>query len=510
MRINFTKAFCLTLCILLLLAGCAGPGPGPGRERKNGLLKPLEKTYDDSLIDEIVWECELSCEDGEPPVPVSYRLPQLRADTEDARRLNAEWEKLRSDAEAAKAAGKEREDIYYKEITYKSYWNGSLLSLVVERSALYGPQLGYSVYNYDFEAGKALSNAELFSRLNTDGETVERALRFAAAGRFDEDCRQHPEAYGDCFDAFELRAQTVSTGNLQAETASLFLDGGGRLCACALIGVPAGSGTYTAKLCLELEPPRGVSRTAECDFISAELKDNAVTLRFADTDLAGPCLPGDGLKFDTPYPVEGLYGEYTDLALGFLGNGGSAYLLLIDKSGCITFCNIMTGMNCGPRFFAVGPLPAPSGVKSCVSEQEEDGYSLYAVTEDGRKLDLYEAISSAEAALPFLFRDRSWETQDGACRLSFSGDTSFPSWHGGSVSADGEPLSFLGMTESGLHFSACFYTDSGGSCCILTLGCPVTSEDAPVLTVTQGCGPQLPGLPKGGELALFQREGLAG
>ena len=262
---------------------------------------------------------------------------------------------------------------------------------------------------------------------------------------------------------------------------------------------------------LQKQRSPGISKKVSCEFITAELRDNRVTLTFRNEGLAGLFTNSSTIRYDHPYPVEGLYGEYTDIGLGFLGNGGYAYLLLADTNGQITFCNIMNGMNCGYRFIANGPLPQLLGITSFAVESDEGGSSLLAVSDSGRATDLYDLITQAEICLPYPLQDTTWQTHDGTYALHFTGEAPLVTYSGGGgVLGTGLSLQYLGLTQTGMHYYCPLLLEEGDLVTLMVSLEPLTplsgSGEGYVITLTQIFGPDLSGL-RDGTLQLFPAAG---
>ena len=495
-------AVCILLC--LLLTGC-GTASQPAVTAEPADPVPEARTsYDDSLLSEVKCTGSYIEEGWQEGIAYDYRLPQILDDTPDAEAVNAELRQMGQNAEGGL--------VMYDRITWESHWNGSLLSLVLTMRETFHYDLGYFTCNYDFALGRSLSNRELLERFQADPEMGESVLRRAAIAKYDQESCALAASCGDCFgDRQSLRAETISAPTTEISRIPLYLDDSGHLHAFGLIGTFAGGGAYYADLLLDLDPDSGISKTAECDFIRAELKNSAVTVTFLDQGLAEDFLPLNEVSFDTPYPVEGLYGDYIDLSVSFLGNGGEAYLFLLDSTGHISFCNLLQSARWGCRFLAVGPLLWPEAVQSLEKIQDPGGFSVEAVTGSGERVDLYDPVSKAQSILFNSHYGSSWYTEDGTHCMNFTDDSPEVTWAGGwGILGTGEITRFMGMTEKGMHFELQLLTDAGDYIPLImtreTLSSYAFPEGTGSMTLHQIDGPLLSGLPESGSAKLVLPE----
>lgn len=504
----------LILALTLALAGCGGHSDDPAESKKDpaeSSKKPasssqeqtdLPKVYDDSLIEEAVHEKDIEDEDAPEKMHLSYWLPQIKDDSQDAEDFNASLQEIWTEAEKG--------DFYYDQVRWESHWNDSLLSLIVTMRAPFEPIEDYFALNYDFEEHRAITGEELMERLDATPEEAETAMRRAAAHVFDASATEISKQDGDCTDAlWDLRAQTIGRKNLNLETTPVYLNDDGEPHAFAAIGTPAGGGSYNVDLSLDLKPEGGVRKTVEREFIKAELANNSVTLTFADTEFSRAFMGHTPVKFHSPYPVEGLYGEYTDMEVGFIGNGGDVFLFLTDTNGCVTFCDIFAGLEGTPRFSAVGPVYDVTDVKSYEVQQDEDGFDVCAKTGDGSVFSLWVPLTKAESVMPSALQKSSWYAEDARYSMSFGGEDYAIKWaEDGNSAAIGFALRYLGMTEEGQRFRVDLETpdlEYAGGYLTLSYYMPGMWEDK--LTYTQVSGTLLPGIPEDGIVVMDESMG---
>ncbi len=219
------------------------------------------RTYDDSLITEAYSiEKEITFDPGteyEYKENFSYHIPQLSDETADAKAINQEilnaFEKMAKKLETAD----ENYDEYINGVSYQTTWNDSLLSLVIESAYMYADAREYMVYNYDFENGTRLTNADLVERAGLSEDAYIKTLRYAAVAESDKTADELNAAQEESYDEgitdemrqswhaeeILLRAQTMSDRYTNMDT-PLYMNANGNLEAIARIGVMAGSGWY--------------------------------------------------------------------------------------------------------------------------------------------------------------------------------------------------------------------------------------------------------------------------
>ena len=497
------------LLLLFLLTGC---GPSAAVPQEQSVSAPTEAAtapteagpaYDHSLLSEKKIEGMFTPSNGGNDISYSFCLPQLPADNPDAIALNDLLLQPVRDMEAG--------SLPYQRIFWEDHWNGGLLSLVLTMQVTGTNDFQYRCYHYDFASGRTLRNADLLASLNVTEEEAEQALRKAAVSLYDLESFALAEAYGDCFaDRLSLRAETLSELTTEINQLPIYLDDSGRLHCFGLIGTFSGDGAYRADLLLDLSPAPGVTRTAQYEFIRAELKNNQVTVTFEDTGLAGLFVPQNRVEFHKPYQVQGLYGDYTDLSVGFQGNGGDAYLFLLDTTGHVTFCNLMQSARLG-RFTAVGPLLMPKMVRGFEARQEEGGHSVVAITESGEEIDLYEHVWKAQSLVDPNHYGASWYTEDGSHCMNFHLDSRDVTWAGGwGMLAQGEINRYMGMNEQGLQYEMLLLTEEGNYLdAVLTRQCLSSfafPEGTGTMTLTQVSGQPLSGLSPEGTAILVLPE----
>lgn len=345
-------------------------------------------------------------------------------------------------------------------------------------------------------AGASGTNEEVLESLGLSPEKAWQCLRRAAARRFDESCQAYEDRDAFPVDSIlDLRFMTVSRSNLSPFILPLTRDGE-RLYAEIPIGTAAGSGVFTERLEVPLSE-EGVVKKAALDGVRAELKNNRVTLRFARSNGAS----FSAAKAGVPVEVEGLYGKYTDIFLGYAGNGGDLFLCLTDTEGRLSFCNLFRCAMTHTPFYAIGPVLHGGRIAGYRMDTDAGGSEISVLMQDGEELSISEFVSFAEGVVSPIFANTGWGCPrfslglyDGRLRIE---DAS------GVLASDGSVM-YLGMTGEGMHYLFdCFDTDGSYLSGILTLEYRPEEQGGSVLIIKQLTGPRLEVLPGSGEMMLF-------
>ena len=441
------KALLAGALSLLLLAGCT-PTTGEGGSSASA---PEQSKWSDSLIEELYSE-----EEKFQGAVYSYHVPQLKADTEDAKTINRTIDQAFGDLVRVSLNDMEQGyDPVGESVTWTSYWDDSMVSLLVTSD--YGTgQNYYEAYNYDFETGKQVTQDELLQRTGWDPAEYREALRKMAANEFDRSQDSFEAGAKDWMP--QLRAKTICDDTL--DMAKLFLDEDGTLTAAATIFTPAGGGT--CETLLKPEKFENVSKSASCEFVHAELKDNQVWVTFQKTEESDWFLNGR-VQYDTPYQVKGLYGNYTDLYMGPVGTDFFPFLFVTDDQGRVTFCNVIHCTELGDHLMGIGPLRLEKPVVSYEDGLVPDGrgdrhHTVFAVDADENRTDLMDYLEPAEKNLVANMKDSSWGTPDSKFGFEYrdgrltvcdydhpNGENpNFVGW-----------ISYLGMTDRGIEYYFC-------------------------------------------------------
>ena len=408
----------LAALLLLSLAACGEKEPD---DTPSG--------YDDSLISELYSEEGEYTDAENNTLSYRYHVPQIVSETAVAAALNAEIaDKFGALVQEQKSMMAGRVSLTCFSVTWKSYWNDSLLCLVLT-SEMDGDLTDYAVYSYDFFGGKRLTSEDLLAREGLSTQEFVMAARRTAANYFDglyRDALSGSMGGADFIASYaERRAWTLSDENINAEM-RLYLDGGA-LHMIVPVGSFAGAASYDADIAVDLSARETVERTAQDSFVKARLSGGSLTVSFEKT--ADSAWYAENFRFDygTAYPVAGLYSDYTDVFVGSVGQGYFPYVFLLTKEGAVEYVNLLEGLTAG-FLCDGGPLGGVGDIVSFESGEVEEDYGTYqtvfAVDQNGRKHDLSGPVSDADYTVPseFLGEWTAIVTHDTAEQGSYDSD----------------------------------------------------------------------------------------
>lgn len=408
----------LAALLLLSLAACGEKEPD---DTPSG--------YDDSLISELYSEEGEYTDAENNTLSYCYHVPQIVSETAVAAALNAEIaDKFGTLVQEQKSMMAGRVSLTCLSVTWKSYWNDSLLCLVLT-SEMDGDLTDYAVYSYDFFGGKRLTSEDLLAREGLSTQEFVMAARRTAANYFDglyRDALSGSMGGADFIASYaERRAWTLSDENINAEM-RLYLDGGA-LHMIVPVGSFAGAASYDADIAVDLSARETVERTAQDSFVKARLSGGSLTVSFEKT--ADSAWYAENFRFDygTVYPVAGLYSDYTDVFVGSVGQGYFPYVFLLTKEGAVEYVNLLEGLTAG-FLCCGGPLGGVGDIVSFESGEVEEEYGTYqtvfAVDVSGEKHDLSGPVSDADYTVPseFLGEWTATVTHDTAEQGSYDSD----------------------------------------------------------------------------------------
>lgn len=408
----------LAALLLLSLAACGEKEPD---DTPSG--------YDDSLISELYSEEGEYTDAENNTLSYRYHVPQIVSETAVAAALNAEIaDKFGALVQEQKSMMAGRVSLTCLSVTWKSYWNDSLLCLVLT-SEMDGDMTDYAVYSYDFFGGKRLTSEDLLAREGLSTQEFVMAARRTAANYFDglyRDALSGSMGGADFVASYaERRAWTLSDENINAEM-RLYLDGGA-LHMIVPVGSFAGAESYDADLALDLSARETVEKTAQDSFVKARLSGGSLTVSFEKT--ADSAWYAENFRFDygTAYPVAGLYSDYTDVFVGSVGQGYFPYVFLLTKEGAVEYVNLLEGLTAG-FLCDGGPLGGVKDIVTFESGTVEEEYGTYqtvfAVDVSGEKHDLSGPVSDADYTVPseFLGEWTATVTHDTAEQGSYDSD----------------------------------------------------------------------------------------
>ena len=201
----------LTALLLLNLAACGEKEPD---DTPSG--------YDDSLISELYSEEGEYTDAENNTLAYSYHVPRIMSETAVAAALNDEIaDQFGALVQEQKNMMASRVSLTCLSVTWTSYWNDSLLCLVV-RAEMDGDTSTTETYSYDFFGGKRLMSEDLLARCELSTQDFITAARRTAANYFDEtyrDALSGSMGGADFIASYaERRAWTLSDENINAET----------------------------------------------------------------------------------------------------------------------------------------------------------------------------------------------------------------------------------------------------------------------------------------------------
>ena len=408
----------LAALLLLSLAACGEKEPD---DTPSG--------YDDSLISELYSEEGEYTDAENNTLSYRYHVPQIVSETAVAAALNAEIaDKFGALVQEQKSMMAGRVSLTCLSVTWKSYWNDSLLCLVLT-SEMDGDMTDYAVYSYDFFGGKRLTSEDLLAREGLSTQEFVMAARRTAANYFDglyRDALSGSMGGADFIASYaERRAWTLSDENINAEM-RLYLDGGA-LHMIVPVGSFAGAASYDADIAVDLSARETVEKTAQDSFVKARLSGGSLTVSFEKT--ADSAWYAENFRFDyeTVYPVAGLYSDYTDVFVGSVGQGYFPYVFLLTKEGAVEYVNLLEGLTAG-FLCDGGPLGGVKDIVAFESGTVEEEYGTYqtvfAVDAAGEKHDLSGPVSDADYTVPseFLGEWTATVTHDTAEQGSYDSD----------------------------------------------------------------------------------------
>ena len=186
--------------------------------------------------------------DGSSSGHYTYRVPQLLAETKDAKAINREIaDRYGPIVEEALASKEDGTGISCRYVAWTSYQYGDILSLIVSCGWNYDAT-EERVYLYDTAAGTRLTTTALLTALGVDETVFLDTVRRVAAERFDA---QYSQTGAAAEEVAERRAWTLSDANINMDIGA-YPDGAGWLYAVVPIGSIAGASAYEQVLPLGL------------------------------------------------------------------------------------------------------------------------------------------------------------------------------------------------------------------------------------------------------------------
>lgn len=346
----------------------------------------------------------------------AYSVPQIIDDTEDATAINdlitSLFEDMHNTMQKAATEGKitaeEFDSVVCLQTTYDCYWNGSIASIVIASTSYYDDNTQYNIFNYDFESCKQLSNEEMFAIKGITSEKFVENLRRAAVYALDAEMGQFfeyemPLNEGELWcadldnegvqqkyvDYLMARAKTINSDNIN-ENLPVFLDEQGELQAVTPL---FRMGMYDGVTNI-LSPREWVNNGANAyngDLLDVISKDDGIYLTIYKDDWSLAVFEEfPNFDFAKEYKINGLYKNYIDAKISWVGNGNQPYIILLSDDGMISYVDIWEGIASG-YFSAVEPLWSMANIKA-FSEDEAYEYRVVAERQDGKLVDVEDAL----------------------------------------------------------------------------------------------------------------------
>lgn len=343
-----------------------------------------------------------------------YSVPQIIDETEDAKEINYFIECLFGDmhntmqraAKEGKITAEEFDSTGWFQTNYDCYWNDSIASIVIYSTGYYDNETKYNVYNYDFATGKQVSNEDLFALKGITGEKFAENVRRAAVYTLDREMGNFFEyempltedelwyadvvgeevqhMYGDYLLA---RAKTIHMDNID-EYLPVYLDEQGELQAVTHLYNMSMYGEVTDIL----SPIEWVNNDVKVycgDLLQVVSKDDGIYLTIYRDDWSDDMYEQfPTFEFAKEYKINGLYKNYKDARISWVGNGRQPYILLLSDDGMISYVDVWEGI-ASEYFCAVEPLWGLANLKSFSEESE---YRIAAVSHDGMLVDVEDAL----------------------------------------------------------------------------------------------------------------------
>lgn len=317
-------------------------------------------------------------------------VPMILDDTEAAKEVNEQLEgafksyhdKLIKAAETGKISAEDLEESDWYLTTYEVFQNGPIASIIISCEHYYSGDILYTVYNYDFEEGKLLNNAALLEKAGMDMEECIKGLRRAAAYEVDASIKEFfeseiPTAGNETEMAgigyiedevqqmyvyfLKCRFESLSAENIDQYT-PMYLDNSGEVTAIVSIKDMGQYGEHQSMLQPKQTKNRLVKDGGD-DIVCVDIREDGVYIKVSEAETAPYLFDVSGMEYNTDYKIDGLFKNYIDAAVSWVGNGMQPYVLLLSDDGMISYVDICLCANSG-YFSAVEPLWGMYGIKS--------------------------------------------------------------------------------------------------------------------------------------------------
>lgn len=343
-----------------------------------------------------------------------YSIPQIMDDTEDANEINSFIASLFEDmhntmqkaAKEGRITAEEFDRTEWLQTNYECHWNGSIVSIVIYSTSYYDEWTRYNVYNYDFAGGVQLSNEDLFAMKEISGEQFVDELRRAAVYELDMQTQQFYQydmpLKGDdvlCADVMDenvqrmygdylkVRARTIYEDNID-EDVQIYMDEQGELQVITHLYSMGQYGDINVILTPRAWKNNSV-RADDGDLLSVVSQDDGIYLTIYRDDWSEAVhseMPT--LEYAKDYKINGLYKNYIDAKISWLGNGQQPFILLLSDDGMVSYVDVWAGIAAG-YFCGVEPLWGLEGLESF---SEDDNGRVVAVNASKQLVDVEDAL----------------------------------------------------------------------------------------------------------------------
>ena len=492
-KIRTKRALAAILALMMALSLAACRNQAQQAEADSGVAVESAQTAGDTVADAVmenenstelpsqkkeVGVSELYNEEGEGTSDdgfsynYSFRVPQIEDDTTDAAAINQEIASSYGEAVKECLGSVQNKEIpYCSNVEYESFRSGDILSLVLKYAYFYDGFEGYTTYSYDTAKGVRLTNKDILKMQNMTEADYLSALRRAAAKDFDD---SYHAVWGDFEDINsggyqELRSRTISERNLSLSL-PLYLDDD-VLHVIAPIGSIAGAEYMSRDLTLEFtEAVDHVETVQQGDYLTVKQQGNTITLRVRQTPQLEALLGEYGLLnvdtalYDKDLTVNGLYGSYTKIVCGEIGEADEPFVFLLTEEGRVDYIDVLSCLQ-GGYFCGGGPLLGVANVKDLTQFSGDGLPDICAVTESGERVGLWDTVSFQRYTMGYGLLNCDWcgsqsvngtGTSYSLTLMDGNGDnfllTSYDPDTDTIMNSSGN-LTYLGMTEKGAVYA---------------------------------------------------------
>ncbi len=334
----------------------------------------------------------------------SYVVPLINSDKPGAKEINdaihsefdeeiANLEKIRNKTSASAFD----EDFVFPNwaaVNYKTFWNGSLLSLVIEKMSPYDDWTEYTVFNYDAKQGSQLSASEIVSRAGMDEDTLSADVKRGVLYYYDqmlsaffEDHCKPGDGQDDQIvyvDYLKMRSENLKRDPKSSDN-MYYLDEG-QLKVYSTIDVPAGGGLINVSITPVKEDMKDFTKTY-MDCVTITSANGEISICVNENDWSQETFGSSNIEFGKEYTVNGLYKNYKDCEILDLGNAHMPYPVLLCDDGTVAYID-MTECALTGDFYATEPMYGVQGVSEFA---REDG-AVAARLESGDMFNLQQNL----------------------------------------------------------------------------------------------------------------------